>query len=87
LSLTAKKAEVEKNGGDSEGAPFKRGHYVKTPEGFGTVSAYSEVLGGWRLRVELGEGGFWLGSALVVSDGVEAQARHRELASRNGGKA
>jgi hypothetical protein len=87
LSRTAKKPRVENNDANGDNAPYGRGQHVKTPEGFGRVTAYSEVPGDWRLRVELDDGGFWLGSALVVSDAVEAKARRRTIASRNGGKA
>lgn len=41
---------------------------MKTPEGVGSVSGFSQLPGHWRIRVELDEGGYWIGSSLVVVD-------------------
>lgn len=36
---------------------------VKTPAGKGKLAGAAQVLGGWRVRVELSSGGTWTGTA------------------------
>lgn len=48
--------------------PFGLGQQVTTPEGVGRVRAFSQMPGNWRIRVELVDGEFWVGSAGAVSE-------------------
>lgn len=81
LSRTTDRDAPVAPAGTSDGSPCAREQRVRTPNGIGRVSAYSEVPGDWRLRVELDGGGFWVGSAQVVSDG-EKDTAGRESPSR-----
>lgn len=47
--------------------PFDLGETVRSPEGKGTVSAYSQLPTEWRVRVDLDRDRYWVGSSLVVS--------------------
>lgn len=46
--------------------PVSRGECVKTPEGPGRVTAFSQVPEGWLLRVDLDAGRHWVGLASAV---------------------
>lgn len=55
---------------------------VETPEGKGRLSAIAEVVGGWRVHVELVDGGTWTGSAselLGAEDQKALEAFRRRL--------
>jgi hypothetical protein len=53
--------------------PFKLGERARCPGGKGTVSAFAQLPGEWRLRIELDKGGHWTGSSLVISRGSKSR--------------
>lgn len=85
LSRTTDRDTPAAPAGTSDGSPFAREQRVRTPDGIGRVSAYSEVPGDWRLRVELDGGGFWVGSAQVVSNGRKDAPRRESHFHRKRG--
>lgn len=85
LSRTTDRDTPVAPAGTSDGSPFAREQRVRTPNGIGRVSAYSEVPGDWRLRVELDGGGSWVGSAQVVSNDRKNAPRRESHAHRKRG--
>ncbi|MGE5335922.1 MAG: hypothetical protein ACM3JL_00685 [Nitrososphaerota archaeon] len=50
---------------------------VETPEGPGRLKGAAQVIGGWRVRVELAGGGTWTGSADELSGDRDKEAFER----------
>lgn len=50
---------------------------VETPKGKGRLTAVAEVVGGWRVHVELSSGGTWTGAAEELTGSGDAEALRR----------
>jgi hypothetical protein len=61
--------------------PLMRDQTVRTPEGFGRVTAFSQTQDGWLVGVLLDTGRYWLGLAPDVLDADHTAAREVSVES------